>query len=238
MKLRIALITCLVLGLLAAPALAATNSFTDAAANDDWNTAGNWSLGHIPTASEDVVVSGTRGAVIPNGTAAVANSITETAGIQVSGSTLTVGAGTSSLTGTISTTNSTFTLGGATTVADGTTLGLDGSTLDVKAALTFAGAGNLARGNSNPGLVQVESSGSSSLIVMSLSTSRVKGWRPMRRSASGASCPLALRRAIMGAVIGATERGVLLAALRRRGRRSIASPALRAAGGTGQGLRA
>src|SRR5205085_9667899 len=48
-----ALILTLVVG--AAPAQAVDNQFTGAT-NGDWNTATNWSQGHVPLATEDVKI--------------------------------------------------------------------------------------------------------------------------------------------------------------------------------------
>ncbi len=49
-------LAALSLALTAAPAAAVTNTF-DGTTDNDWNKTTNWSLGHVPTGTEDVVIN-------------------------------------------------------------------------------------------------------------------------------------------------------------------------------------
>src|SRR4051794_40044396 len=90
----------LFLALGAAPVLAADNSFTT---GSDWNTGTNWSLGHVPLATEDVkIITGGANPTLSNsGANGVAKSVTIGASntVIVNSRTLSVGPGASSIAG-------------------------------------------------------------------------------------------------------------------------------------------
>jgi hypothetical protein len=97
----VAVLAVLVLAVGADAALAVDNTF-NGTTNSDWNTGTNWSQGHAPLSSEDVLitVSGKNPSLSTDGqaksiTTANSNNLT------VTGHTLTVGSGTSALDGTL-----------------------------------------------------------------------------------------------------------------------------------------
>src|SRR5947208_1623607 len=99
-----ALILTLAVGV--APAQAVDNRFTDATDDHAWNTAANWSQGHVPLATEDVKIDVNQKNPTLSGAGAdgVANRITvaaNTDSLFINGRTLTGGSGTSSIAGPV-----------------------------------------------------------------------------------------------------------------------------------------
>jgi hypothetical protein len=96
---RLHVLTLLLLAFAATPAAAATNTF-NGTTDSDWNTSTNWSAGHVPTSAEDVLVdvAGKSPSLSANG---VANSVSIASGhiLTVTGHTLVIGPGSSSLVG-------------------------------------------------------------------------------------------------------------------------------------------
>ena len=146
----------------AAQASAVTNTFQGP--GTDWNTDANWSQGHIPLSSEDVVINS--GSVsLATGVNGAANSISLNTGAPASGSltlnnthTLTVGAGTSTLNGGVTVFGtSTLTLGGATTWSSGG-LSAQNSTININAA--FSIAGDLNTSNFGGNTINISATGS------------------------------------------------------------------------------
>jgi hypothetical protein len=115
-----------------------TNTWT-AGTTGNWETAGNWSQGHVPLSSEDVSIpsGGLLSYVVTINSAAVANSVTITGGTVSQTTTLTLTSGNSLTTSqAISLSNGTAVLNGA------------GS---VNAAGGISGSGTLQAGNSTTG---------------------------------------------------------------------------------------
>jgi len=98
---RSTLVALVVLAFAAAPAHAVTNTFNGTTDND-WNTNTNWSQGHVPTSGEDVSISitGKNPSLSADG---VANSISISASnnVTVTGHTLAIGSGASTISGQI-----------------------------------------------------------------------------------------------------------------------------------------
>src|SRR4051794_15108204 len=106
-----------VLALAAAPAHAVTNSFTS---GTDWNTPGNWSLGHVPTATEDVTISAAANPSLSADGVANSISVVNPRILTVTGHTLAIGSGASSLSGQLVIgTNGLVTLAGPMAVTHG-----------------------------------------------------------------------------------------------------------------------
>ena len=108
--------------------LLATNMW-NSSVGGSWQTASNWSLDHVPTNGEDVVIpelSGTQTITYSSGTSTI-QSLTTSTNVDLSGGTLNV-------TGTIQSSGGQLTLDGATlgdgTIAAGTTLAGQSGTLD------------------------------------------------------------------------------------------------------------
>ena len=165
--LGLAFVVCvLTSGAGATPALAATtNNFIGGTNSNSWNTAANWSQGHVPLATEDVTIttadptlSSTLG-----GSDGVANSISISSGrtLTIDAKNLTVGTGTSSLAGHVAISNGTLTLNGDTTWSGGTnTLSLFGSpaTLNINSSFDITGDGQITSAFTT--LIHVSSTGS------------------------------------------------------------------------------
>jgi hypothetical protein len=117
---RLHLLTALLLTLATGTAQAATNTF-NGTTDSDWNTATNWSAGHVPTSGEDALVNvaGHNPSLSADG---VANSVTVASGrlLTVTGHTLAIGGGSSSLAGSLIVgTNGLVTIAGPMSVTHG-----------------------------------------------------------------------------------------------------------------------
>ena len=136
-----ALVALLIFG--AAPAWAVTNTF-NGATDSNWNVATNWSQGHAPLATEDVVL--TAAGTLDTGADGVAKSIAVNTGTGLTvsgGKQLTVGAGSSSIAAQVTLTNgAVLTLGGPTAWSAGNIAfgGTSVASLENKGVLTVTGA--------------------------------------------------------------------------------------------------
>ncbi|HWH43912.1 MAG TPA: G8 domain-containing protein, partial [Thermoleophilaceae bacterium] len=110
---------------MAAEASAATNTFQGP--GDQWNAAGNWSQASVPDATDDVVIPSSR-AVVLDTTAGEANSLDLDGQLHVSGTSLTLGAGTSSI-------------GGSLQITGGGTVALSAVTTWSGGGISFGGGG-------------------------------------------------------------------------------------------------
>jgi hypothetical protein len=127
----------------APPALAVDNTFT-AAVNSNWNTAGNWSLNHVPDGTEDAKLNAAADLSLGANGAARSIAVNSGTGLTVGGGVnLTVGTGASSIAAGVTLRDgSVLTLGGATAWAGGS-IAFGGSavaSLENKGVLTVTGA--------------------------------------------------------------------------------------------------
>ena len=133
----------------AAPAQAAVTNTFSPLGDGVWNTAGNWSQGHVPIAGEDVVLA--RSATLDAGANGVANSISIPVGTGLTldnGKTLTIGTGTSSIAAGVGLYGgSTLTLNGTTTWSAGF-IAFGGS-----AVASLVNAGSLNVTGADPALI-------------------------------------------------------------------------------------
>ena len=129
--------------------LSTTNSW-QAAGGGDWDTAANWSLGHVPTASEDAIIGIASTNVIThsNNVSDAVNSITSTAGLNLTNGTLAVT--------TTAQVGGVFTLNGATlsgaTVTGNTTLHISTSASSTLTGVTVASGSTLDAANASDSL--------------------------------------------------------------------------------------
>jgi len=150
---RLIALTGLLLALSTGTAQAVTNTF-NGGTSSDWNTDSNWSQNHVPTSGEDVVIpAGSPNATLGAGGVANSVSLASVRILTVSGGTLAIGAGASSLAGSlIIGASGVVTLAGTTSVTHGggpadpaiSFKGEDGGRLDVLSGgtLNFASDSN------------------------------------------------------------------------------------------------
>jgi hypothetical protein len=164
-RLGLAVVTCaLAIGTGATPALATTNNFIGGTNSNSWNTAANWSQGHVPLSTEDVTVT-TADPTLSSalgGSDGVANSISISSGrtLTINARNLTVGTGTSSLAGQADISSGTLTLNGDTTWSAGAgTISMDtSSTMTINS--TFEITADDSTNTDAGSLIHVSSTGS------------------------------------------------------------------------------